>query len=153
MSKRIFLLEDDKNLVHEAEATLGEMYKFHEVPLSQANSVEYWRGLALTGDDIPIIDLNLKSKYSGLDVIRLLQREKSAGALNGLEHVLVATSLKGQVAPGSVSPDLAFVDGFRVYGVEKGVDAARKVDVADYGTSLASMIGRIYAGTATPLNR
>lgn len=153
MVKRIILLEDDKNLVHEAEATLSRTYDFKEVPLSEANNAQYWQRLNLTAEDIPVLDLNLKSKYSGLDVLRLLQREKASGRLAGLEQVLVATSLKGQVSPESVSPDIAFIDEFSVYGIEKGQDAMRKVDVADYGTSLVSMINSIYAGSATPLNR
>ena len=48
-------------------------------------------------------------------------------------------------------PEIAFATGFRVYGLEKGVDPVTD-KVTDYGKSLRDMVERIYAHQATPLN-
>ena len=144
--RRIFLLEDDQNLVAQAQAALATAYQFNEVLLSEGNSVLYWTSLGLTANDLPVLDLNLKSGYSGKDVLRLLEREKRKGTLNGLEQVVVATSMKQEISPGSVNPDIALLDGFKVYGLEKGKEGG------SYGSSLAAIIETIYAGIAKPLN-
>lgn len=146
---KIFIAEDEKDLIMEAEGAFStEEYQIYEVDLEQANKPEYWESIDITKDDLVVLDLNFKMAYSGLDTLRLLETEKEKGHLAGLERVLVATSLKQQID----SPDVAFVNGFDVYGLEKGVDASRQVDVAAYGNCLLSKVKSIYSGSEKAVN-
>lgn len=159
--EKIFLLEDDPRLVEEARIALTDKgYTFQEVDLSKAYNAgnklqteQYWIGLGITSQDLVILDLNFKQKgvnYSGIEVLRFI--DESKGKLEGLERVLVATSMKQQLN----SPDVCLTrntpPALSVYGMEKATDAKREVKLMDYGTGLGNTVDRIYQGTERPLN-
>ncbi len=153
MPSRIFVMEDEKELITEARGALSPEYQVGEVDVSQANNLGYWQGLGIMPEDLVVLDLNLREPtYSGLDVLRRLEDGKRRGNLPGLDKVLVATSIRGQVNPANPSGDIALTTGFDVYGLEKGVDASGRITPAGYGASLADKVESIYAGSDTPLN-
>lgn len=148
----VYIVEDDPRLISEAQVSGHGRYEVIGVPVSQSNDPTYWQALDLQAGDTLVIDLNLRADHSGYDVLSLLEREKAARRLGGLENVLVATSLREQVELKKVDPRIGLLRGFRVYGLEKGTDVRRNVDVQRYGTSLLDMIDRIYCGEEAPLN-
>src|SRR3989338_614120 len=152
MTRRIFLAEDEGNLIEQAKQELEMIYdanevqikvalgrfgttqeferryEFISVDLPKAREGGYWNTLGIEAADLVVLDLNFKNyvnpetnvrtplSFSGKEVLRTLQQEKKRGNLVGLERVLVATSMKAEVDPKHVSPDIAFVEGFKVYG-------------------------------------
>jgi hypothetical protein len=157
MEKKIYILEDDERLVEKAQEVMNDTYtSVIAVGIGNANTPTYWRGLNIKSRDLVILDLNLKQagvRYSGKDVLRILESEKRQGNLAGLEQVLVATSVQGEVDPHNVSPDIALIDGFDVYGMEKGTSEREGIDIDKYGASLSEAIADIYAGRAEALNK
>ena len=152
----IYFMDDDKKLVEQAKFALESRstHNFYEVDISQATKEEYLRSLDLMAHDLVVLDLKLVGVPStGLDVLEVLHQEKKKGHLLGLEQVLIATSAKKQVDPKDVYPAIAFAEGFKVYGMEKGVDPTRQVSVIDYVSGLMRIVDRIYAGTEKPLNQ
>ncbi len=182
MTRRIYLAEDEGNLIEQAKQELemiydqykvevkdklgrfrttqefGRRYDFIQVDLPRSREGAYWSSLGIEAEDLVVLDLNFKNyvnpetkvrtplSFSGKEVLRTLEQGKKKGSLAGLEQVLVATSMKAEVDPKHVSPDLAFVEGFKVYGLEKAVDQTGRI--IDYGRSLAYMIHQIYEGAA-----
>ncbi len=159
---RIILCEDDRTLLSEAQVMLTTRgYTPFIAKLSNIFAIDYWKRANLTTDDLIVMDLNFKDytdsktlekvtlNYSGLNVLTLLNKEKSQ--LPGLEQVLVATSLRNQLT----SPDLCLdIDQFRVYGLEKAVSGDRKtVNIQSYGQALVATIDAIYAHKVKPINR
>ena len=156
MIAKLYLVEDSKSLIEQAHAAFqGGGYVVVEVDLQKANTSKYWRGVRIKPHDLIILDLNLEEsglRYSGLDVLKLFEYEKNQQrTLRGLEQVLVATSVRHQVDPEYVFPEIALAIGFTIYGLEKGVDPVTD-KVTNYGKSLRDMVERIYAHQAIPLN-
>ncbi|GEM_PF-1462042 len=182
MTRRIFLAEDEGNLIEQAKQELEMIYdenevqikvapgrfrttqeferryEFIAVDLPRAREGGYWNTLSIEAADLVVLDLNFKNyvnpetnvrtplSFSGKEVLRTLEQEKKRGNLVGLERVLVATSMKAEVDPKHVSVDIAFVEGFKVYGLEKAMDQTGRI--VDYGRSLAYKIHQIYEGAA-----
>ncbi len=180
MTRRIFLVEDEGNLIEQARQELeliydkssvqipdgkgkfrttmefGRRYDFLQAELPQTNNGLYWRGLEIGREDLIVLDLNFKNyinpitrekthlSFSGKEVLRVLEQEKKIAQLPGLERVLIATSMRAEVDPKQVSPDIALVDGFNVYGLEKAVGPNGQI--IGYGRSLAEKIHQIYEG-------
>ena len=154
MTKRIIMVEDDQRLVAEATPRLivGGYTPFN-TKLEETNTIEYWKKVNPTKDDLVVMDLNFKLagvNFSGLTVLNLLNREKQRGQLPGLEQVLVATSLKRQLDSPDICLDLT---AYRVYGLEKAVGPNNQVVSGSYANSLVDTIDKVYAGTARQLNR
>ncbi len=162
-TRRIYLVEDDKALIQEAQRHLPDNYYVVDVPLGEASKGEYWRTLALTPQDLPVIDLNLRQQYNGKAILQLLQREKRAGRLSGLERVLVATAIREDLQPG-YDGIISSVKAYRIYGLAKDMKAVptvqrngrvinrEDVDVRTYGYLLKVMVEKIYGGIAVPIN-
>ena len=122
--------------------------------LPNANMGKYWRELQITGEDLVVVDLHLgdyvdpvsrekKSiPFTGRDILNLFQREKLSGNMQGLEKVLVATSLPLEVDFENPSAFYVGLRGFNVYGMEKGRDKTGRI--TSYGISLAQKISQIY---------
>ena len=154
MTKRIIMVEDDQRLVAEATPRLivGGYTPFN-TKLEETNTIEYWKKVNPTKDDLVVMDLNFKLagvNFSGLTVLNLLNREKQRGQLPGLEQVLVATSLKQQLNSPDICLDLT---AYRVYGLEKAMGPNNQVVSGSYANSLVDTIDKVYAGTARQLNR
>ena len=154
MTRRIIMVEDDQRLVAEATPRLivGGYTPFN-TKLEETNTIEYWKKVNPTKDDLVVMDLNFKLagvNFSGLTVLNLLNREKQRGQLPGLEQVLVATSLKRQLDSPDICLDLT---AYRVYGLEKAVGPNNQVVSGSYANSLVDTIDKVYAGTARQLNR
>ena len=154
MTKRIIMVEDDQRLVAEATPRLivGGYTPFN-TKLEETNTIEYWKKVNPTKDDLVVMDLNFKLagvNFSGLTVLNLLNREKQKGQIPGLEQVLVATSLKRQLDSPDICLDLT---AYRVYGLEKAVGPNNQVVSGSYANSLVDTIDKVYAGTARQLNR
>src|SRR3989338_1080337 len=154
MTKRIIMVEDDQRLVAEATPRLivGVYTPLH-TKLEETNTIEYWKKVNPTKDDLVVMDLNFKLagvNFSVLTVLNLLNREKQRGQIPGLEQVLVATSLKRQLDSPDICLDLT---AYRVYGLEKAVGPNNQVVSGSYANSLVDTIDKVYAGTARQLNR
>jgi len=154
MTRRIIMVEDDQRLVAEATPRLivGGYTPFN-TKLEETNTIEYWKKVNPTKDDLVVMDLNFKLagvNFSGLTVLNLLNREKQKGQIPGLEQVLVATSLKRQLDSPDICLDLT---AYRVYGLEKAVGPNNQVVSGSYANSLVDTIDKVYAGTARQLNR
>ena len=154
MTRRIIMVEDDQRLVAEATPRLivGGYTPFN-TKLEETNTIEYWKKVNPTKDDLVVMDLNFKlagANFSGLTVLNLLNREKQKGQIPGLEQVLVATSLKRQLDSPDICLDLT---AYRVYGLEKAVGPNNQVVSGSYANSLVDTIDKVYAGTARQLNR
>ncbi len=171
MKRRIYLAEDEQNLIDEARNHLednlesltqteliGSNYEVIEIDLDAANeNVDYWKGLGITINDLLVFDLHYKTKnFSGKDLIRTVERGVREGYLPGVKRGLVATSKKGHVTPGQeLDPDLAFTDGFDLYGLEKATSGPRRLrqtNISMYGPALRKKVDAIYAGTEKPIN-
>lgn len=174
MTHRIYIAEDNQNLLDEAfreimalynlnlkvdakgeiQSTTEQAYQFRRVDLPNANIGKYWRELQITGEDLVVVDLHLgdyvdpisrekKSiPFTGRDILSLFQREKLSGNMQGLEKVLVATSLPLEVDFENPSAFYVGLRGFDVYGMEKGRDKTGRI--TSYGISLAQKISQIY---------
>ena len=139
----------------------------------------YWTSLDVSPEDLVVLDLNLtgafpkdiepKQRYGGKDTLKLLQELKNEGRLSGLEKVLVATSIKGEVDPRRAQVDFLECEGFDVYGMEKGVQEAVS-RTSEFGTgaipssklvavpsayklALVRTVQAIYEGDIEPLNK
>ena len=160
---RIILCEDDRALLGEAQVMLiTKGYTPFIAKLSNIFTIDYWKRMSPTKDDLIVMDLNFKDytdsktgqrvtlNYSGLDILKLLNKEQKT-QLPGLEQVLVATSLKNQLT----SPYLCLdIGNFKLYDLEKAVSGDRKtINVRSYGQALVDKIDAIYAKTAKPINR
>ena len=184
MTRRIIMVEDGQRLVAEATPRLivGGYTPFN-TKLEETNTIEYWKKVNPTKDDLVVMDLNFKLagvNFSGLTVLNLLNREKQKGQIPGLEQVLVATSLKRQLDSPDIcldltayrvyglekvwvekslkqqlnSPDICLdLTAYRVYGLEKAVGPNNQVVSGSYANSLVDTIDKVYAGTARQLNR
>ncbi len=115
---RVYIVEDDSRLISEAQVSGRGHYEVVGVAISQSDDPTYWDGLDLQPDDTVVVDLNLRADHSGYDVLSLLEREKAAHHLSGLENVLVATSLREQVEPERIDPRIGLLRGFKVFGLE-----------------------------------
>ncbi len=134
----------------------GRRYEFIQTKLPRVKDHLYWRELGVGAEDLVVLDLNFKNyvdpdtrqrialSFSGKDVLRVLDADKKRGGLPGLERVLIATSMKAEVDPKQVSPDIALLDGFKVYGLEKAI--GQNGQIMGYGRSLAEKIHQIYEG-------
>ncbi len=154
MTRRIIMVEDDQNLLQEAQARLmAGGYTPLLAKIEETNTVNYWIGINLTKDDLVVMDLNFKLarvSFSGIDVLRMLDTEKMRGQLPGLEQVLVATGTKGQLSSVDIRLDLT---KYNVYGIEKAMSADGKAVVGSYGQSLLNAVNDIYRGKGKILNR
>ena len=153
----IYLLEDDKRFIAQAEDSFQEAHAHTLYPLEAqlSNKAEYWRNLDIMPHDLVVLDLNLQlagARWTGLEVLQLLDNEKKAGRLPGLERVLIATGVPGQVDPENIYPEIGFVSRFKVYGMEKGEDSAGRTSAVGYGASLVRKVEAIIAGTEEELN-
>ncbi len=141
-------------------------YKLRRVDLPHANEAKYWRQLGIKTEDTVVLDLNFshyrdvhtrehtKVDFTGKDVLKVLEAEKRKGNLPTLEKVLVATSLPLEVDSANPSAFYVGIQGFDVYGMEKGRD--RQGRVIGYGRSLAERLVALYSDFARfeeqPLN-
>ncbi len=156
---RIFIVEDDMQLASQAYNSLASAgYEPIRIDLKYANDISEWSGQQIQHTDLVILDLNFKLigvNYSGKDILRLLEQGKKTNVLVGLEQILIATSMRGEVDPRQVSPEIAFIDErIAMYGLEKGVNQlTRAVDPQTYGQSVLQAVNEIYRGTRTVLNR
>ena len=156
---KIFLMEDDPNLVQQAKQALtGRGYQFQLVDLLQAYvkseqaTVQYWQELGIKPEDLVILDLNFKQQgvnYSGLQVLDFIDTAKGQGKLLGLEKVLVATNMKAQLD----SPDILLKDNVIIYGMEKTTNAKHEVNPMGYAANLCDKVNRIYRGQEEQLNK
>ena len=157
-TNRILLVEDDNNLAEQAMQMLQkESYEPLRVQIEYAMEFSEWQSYGITPRDLVVLDLNFKIagvKYSGKDVLKVLENGKQRGILPGLEKILIATSMKAEVDPRQVSPDIAFIDErIKMYGLEKGVNqTTRMVDSQGYAVSLLAAIHEIYQGQRSILN-
>ncbi len=156
---RIFIVEDDVQLASQAYNSLANAgYEPVRIDLNYANDITEWSRQQIQSKDLVVLDLNFKLagvNYSGKEVLRLLEQGKKTNVLAGLDQILVATSMRGEVDPRQVSPEIAFIDErIAMYGLEKGVNQlTRAVDPLTYGQSVLHAVDEIYRGTRTVLNR
>lgn len=172
MTRRIYIAEDEQNLIDEARTHLenssldslvqtehiSNPYEVIVIDLDQANgNIKYWAGLGITTNDLLVFDLHYKNKnFSGKELIKTVETGVQGGYLPGVKQALVSTSKKGHATPGpELDADLAFTDGFDLYGLEKATEGhrhLRETNVSLYGPSLRKKIDAIYAGTEKPIN-
>lgn len=159
INPRILIVEDDIALADQAMMLLrNAAYDPCSLDVTKVMELDYWKSCQITSQDLVVLDLNFRLadvRYSGKEVLRVLEQGKKAGDLQQLEQILVATSMKSEVDPKQVSPDIAFIDErIKMYGLEKGVHPiTRLVDLQGYGTSLLTTIKEIYQGKRTVLNK
>ncbi len=136
------------------QSEIEQLYQFRRVDLPKANNGKYWRQLDITPNDLVVVDLHLGHYtdpatrervpilFNGQDILRVLEKEKLNGNLQGLEKVLVATSLPLEVSEANPAAFYVNLQGFDIYGMEKGFNKQGRVQ--SYGISLAKKITEIY---------
>ncbi len=141
-------------------------YRLRRVDLPHANERKYWNKLEITTNDTVVLDLNFNNyrdihtrekrvvDFTGKDVLKVLEAEKRKRSLPGLERVLVATSLPLEVDSANPAAFYVGIQGFDLYGMEKGRDIQGRV--IGYGRSLAERLVALYSDFARfdeqPLN-